>query len=253
MAGVVETTNTFATNEVITSTLLNNIIDQTLFTSDALASNPGTLALVSGKMKVATSGITSNEMGVNAVTANAIAADAVTTVKILDANVTTAKILDSNVTTAKILDSNVTTAKILDSNVTTAKIADANITAAKLSGAQTGSAPIFGVRAWVVFDMTRNAAGGTDSANTARYIYASGNVSSVTKNGTGDFTVNFTTSLPDANFTYAGSGLDSDSGGDVFIGRASGMVKNGAGIQLRVLNNNATALNPTEVAVSFIR
>jgi len=60
MAGVVETTNTFATNDVITSTAMNNIIDQTLFTSDALSGN--TLALVAGKMKVATSGITSNEM-----------------------------------------------------------------------------------------------------------------------------------------------------------------------------------------------
>jgi uncharacterized protein YjbI with pentapeptide repeats len=120
MAGVVETTDTFTTNQVITSTLMNNIIDQTLFTSDALANS--TLALTSGKMKVATSGITSNEMGVAAITANAIAADAVTTAKILDANVTTAKILDANVTTAKILDANVTTAKIADANVTPAKL-----------------------------------------------------------------------------------------------------------------------------------
>ena len=73
MAGVVETTHTFATNEVITSTLMNNIIDQTLFTSDALVSGNGTLALTSGKLKVATSGITSNEMGADAVTTNAIA------------------------------------------------------------------------------------------------------------------------------------------------------------------------------------
>jgi len=65
MAGVVETTHTFANNEVITSTLMNNIIDQTLFTSDALSG--GTLALTAGKLKVATSGITSNEMGVDAV------------------------------------------------------------------------------------------------------------------------------------------------------------------------------------------
>ena len=110
MPGVVETTNTFATNDVITSTAMNNIIDQTLFTADALSGS--TLALVAGKMKVATSGITSNEMGVGAVTANAIAADAVTTAKILDANVTTAKIADANVTTAKILDANVTPAKL---------------------------------------------------------------------------------------------------------------------------------------------
>jgi hypothetical protein len=71
MPGVVDTTHTFTTNEVITSTLMNNIIDQTLFTSDALSG--GTLALVSGKMKVATSGITSNEIASNAVTTSAIA------------------------------------------------------------------------------------------------------------------------------------------------------------------------------------
>lgn len=77
MAGVVETTNTFATNAVITSASLNNIIDQTLFTADALSGS--TLALVSGKMKVGT--ITSNEMGPSAVTTNAIADGAVTQAK----------------------------------------------------------------------------------------------------------------------------------------------------------------------------
>jgi len=75
MPGVVETTHTFATNEVITSTLMNNIIDETLFTADALANT--TLALTAGKMKVGT--ITSNEMGAGAVTTNAIASGAVTT------------------------------------------------------------------------------------------------------------------------------------------------------------------------------
>jgi len=152
MPGVVETTDTFATNQVITSTAMNNIIDQTLFTSDAIASGNTTLALVAGKLKVGT--ITSNEMGTNAVTANAIASNAVTTAKILDANVTTAKILDANVTTAK----------ILDANVTTAKIADAAITAPKLNGAQTGAAPIYGIRAWVNFDgTTADDIGGTYS------------------------------------------------------------------------------------------
>jgi hypothetical protein len=100
MPGVVETTNTFATNDVITSTAMNNIIDQTLFTSDAIVSANTTLALVSGKLKVGT--ITSNEMGTGAVTANAIASDAVTTTKILDANVTTVKIADANVTPSKL-------------------------------------------------------------------------------------------------------------------------------------------------------
>jgi hypothetical protein len=54
----------------------------------------------------------------------------------------------------------------------------------------TGSAPYYGARAWVNFDGT-----GTPA------IRASGNVSSITDNGTGDYTVNFTTAMPDANYT----------------------------------------------------
>jgi len=148
MAGVVETTKTFATNEVITSTMMNNIIDETSFTEDALANS--TLALTAGKMKVATNGITANELAVDAVTTTAIANNAITTAKITDANVTTAKIADSAVTTAK----------ILDANVTTAKIADASITPAKLNGAQAGSDPIYGTRAFA-----RVASNGTATRN----------------------------------------------------------------------------------------
>jgi hypothetical protein len=44
-------------------------------------------------------------------------------------------------------------------------------------------------------------------------IRASGNVSSITDNGTGDYTVNFTTAMPDVNYSAAGvSALDSTAG-----------------------------------------
>jgi hypothetical protein len=52
-----------------------------------------------------------------------------------------------------------------------------------------GSAPVYACRAWVNFDGTGTVA-----------IRASGNVSSITDNGTGDYTVNFTTAMPDANY-----------------------------------------------------
>jgi hypothetical protein len=133
--GVVNTTYTFTSTDTITSAKMNNIIDDTTFTSDAIQGT--TLQVVSpGKLAVSASGITSNEL----------ASNAVVTAKIADSNVTTAKIADSNVTTAKIADSNVTTAKIADSNVTTAKIADANITQAKLGTNVAGNGPAF--RAW---------------------------------------------------------------------------------------------------------
>ncbi len=49
-------------------------------------------------------------------------------------------------------------------------------------------------RAWVNFNGTGTVA-----------IRASGNVSSITDNGTGDYTVNFTSAMPDANYSIVGS------------------------------------------------
>ena len=112
--GAVDTTYTFTATDTITSAKMNNIIDQTTITTDAIIGT--TLEVASGKLKVRAAGITSNELATNAVTANAIAADAVTTAKILDANVTTAKIADANVTTAKIADASITATKIAYSN-----------------------------------------------------------------------------------------------------------------------------------------
>ena len=91
-------------------------------------------------------------------------------------------------------DDSIIAADIAAGAVTTAKVADANITAAKLSGAQSGSAPIYAARAWVNFNGTGTVA-----------IRTSGNVSSITDNGTGDYTVNFTTAMPDADYATYGS------------------------------------------------
>ena len=48
---------------------------------------------------------------------------------------------------------------------------------------------VYTAKAWVNFNGTGTVA-----------IRASGNVSSITDNGTGDYTVNFTTAMPDANY-----------------------------------------------------
>jgi hypothetical protein len=52
-----------------------------------------------------------------------------------------------------------------------------------------GSAPIYACRAWVNFD------GSTSS------IGSSGNVSSVSRTGTGQYTINFSTAMPDTNYS----------------------------------------------------
>ena len=55
-------------------------------------------------------------------------------------------------------------------------------------------------RAWVNFNGTGTVA-----------IRAAGNVASITDNGTGDYTVNFTTALPDANYSAVGCAGGSDA------------------------------------------
>jgi hypothetical protein len=61
----------------------------------------------------------------------------------------------------------------------------------------TGTAPVYSCRAWVNFNGTGTVA-----------IRASGNVSSITDNGAGDYSINFATALPDANYavTYTVGG-----------------------------------------------
>ena len=65
------------------------------------------------------------------------------------------------------------------------------------------NANAYGCRAWVTFNGTGTVA-----------ILASGNVSSITDNGTGDYTVNFTTAMPDANYCYTGSIMQDSVGGN---------------------------------------
>ena len=70
-----------------------------------------------------------------------------------------------------------------------------------------GSAAIaYGCRAWVNFNGTGTVA-----------IRASGNVTSITDNGTGDYTVNFTNAMPDANYASTGSAQAQPGSYDAFF------------------------------------
>ena len=138
-------------------------------------------------------------------TAN-IDADAVTNAKIADDSIDSEHYVDGSIDTAHIADDQITSAKIADNAVG----ADAlNVSGNGTSGqallsdgdgtfswgssstltTTTGSAPYYGARAWCDLD-------GTGTAT----VDASGNISSVTDNGTGDYTLTFTTALPDTNY-----------------------------------------------------
>ncbi len=127
-----------------------------------------------------------------------------------------------------------------DSSIVTADIANAAITAAKLDGAQNGSAPIYAARAWVNFNGTGTVA-----------IRASGNVSSITDNGTGDYTVNFTTAMSDANYILSGSGDDNAAASGVL--RQANAAKTTSACRINTCLPGSTNADALNVSVAIFR
>jgi hypothetical protein len=76
-------------------------------------------------------------------------------------------------------------------SLTSPTLTTPNINSAQVATVS-GTAPLYMARAWVNFNGTGTVA-----------IRASGNVTSITDNGTGDYTVNFTTAMPDANYAVS--------------------------------------------------
>ncbi len=99
-----------------------------------------------------------------------------------------------------------------------------------------GSAPIYACRALVNFNGTGTVA-----------IRASGNVSSITDNGTGDYTVNFVTAMPDEKYSVICNGaLDvSDGGGymhEALSSSSAYKLKTTNAVRIEAWNNNVDGL-----------
>jgi hypothetical protein len=108
----------------------------------------------------------------------------------------------------------------------------------KFNSGYGSAATAYGCRAWVNFNGTGTVA-----------IRASGNVSSITDNGTGDYTVNFTTAMPDANYSAVASG-----GGDFIDVRLAYLNASYSTAAHRFsITNNSTAVDATFVNVAIFR
>jgi len=104
-------------------------------------------------------------------------------------------------------------------------------------------------RAWVNFNGT------TASPSTIRGSF---NVSSVTKNGTGDYTVNFTTALADTNYapTFGGFNTGNGDGGWIAAGNGSGAYPTGVtttSLRLLTFNNAGASQDQQAVFVHVFR
>jgi len=103
-------------------------------------------------------------------------------------------------------------------------------------------ATAYGCRAWVNFNGTGTVA-----------IRASGNVSSITDNGTGDYTVNFTTSMPDVNYGYALSGSQVSSNVSNINPRDAGFAVGSFRIETFNIDTTPAARDYDLVSVSIFR
>ena len=100
-------------------------------------------------------------------------------------------------------------------------------------------ATAYGCRAWVNFNGT-----GTPA------IRASGNVSSLTDNGTGDYTVNLTTAMPDANYAVVTGGKQDDTYNDRFF---STKVVNTSSFRMYFAANSIGLYDPTYAHAAVLR
>jgi len=102
----------------------------------------------------------------------------------------------------------------------------------------TGTAPLYACRAWVNFNGTGVVA-----------IRASGNVSSITDNGTGQYTVNFTTAMPDTDYSVqTGGSRDADGSRYGVIGAAP-VSTTAVYIQTEDISNNSVDYPQVHAAI----
>ena len=104
------------------------------------------------------------------------------------------------------------------------------------------AATAYGCRAWVNFNGTGTVA-----------IRASGNVSSITDNGTGDYTVNFTTAMVDANYAISGSGAQDNTGSQSVLNLYSNTARLVGSARINTVNGVFTLTDMLVVAVSVFR
>jgi len=106
----------------------------------------------------------------------------------------------------------------------------------------TGAAPMYACRAWVNFN-----------GNGTVAIRASGNVSSITDNGAGDYTVNFATAMQDSSYCCQVTAGNADTPGSYSAVGWSAVYAVGS-VRIGVSDNNTdTKLDQENVNVSIFR
>ena len=100
----------------------------------------------------------------------------------------------------------------------------------------------YAAKAWVNFNGTGTVA-----------IRESGNVSSITDNGTGNYTVNFTTAMVDANYTAVGSRKWGTGAGGEFYARTADTLTTSAYQCRSRIGTDSRLTDPDYLLAAFVR
>jgi len=189
-------------------------------TTGKLADNAVTTA------KITNGNVTEAKIGTGAVTVDKIGAAAVTAAKLDGAQTGTAPIYGARAwvnfngvpaTGTYGRSGTLVSVALTAHGMTTGQIANLTFSAGTGGTATSGSYAVTVVDAnnFTIVDSVSGSITGSPSVTRNNYIRASGNVSSITDNGVGDYTVNFSTAMPDVNFSVEGSaGIDQILSGD---------------------------------------
>lgn len=142
-------------------------------------------------------------------------------------------------TTAATARTNLGLGTIATQDASAVSITGGTVSQSAISGAlnASGSAPLYACRAWVNFN-----------GNPAVTVRGSGNVSSVVRNSAGNYTVNFTTAMPDANYCAIAAGVTSTTG--AMIQYAAGVTDFTTGsCRINTGANGTTSNSPADNAI----
>ena len=109
-----------------------------------------------------------------------------------------------------------------------------------------GNAPLYAVRAYAVFDSSTTANG------SAATLLRANNISSVVRNASGNYTVNMTTAMPDANYCVLGHGGNAAGNGRIF-GANGYSAPTSSQFTFRIQDSGGTAQNPVWGYITVIR
>ena len=101
-----------------------------------------------------------------------------------------------------------------------------------------GSAPVYACRAWCTFN------GSTAGTNAPT---SGGNVTSVTKNSTGNWSINLTTAMSDALYAVEGT-CSRSGGGNVFLGTSTVSTVN-----INMYNPAGSAVDADQINIAIFR